>query len=147
MPFSACNRSTAVKPSEEEKNTASRPALQTQSSRLSAPVQTLAGGATHVVAASGPAPKADTTPPKVVVSDHIQDLPVAQLAAQHLHLAQRLVALDDLGERLASRLVDPAVCSMILLGQPGVVIISEGDEREQSGGPFRRWEDAQRYDR
>ncbi len=28
------------------------------------------------------------------------------------------LALDDLGERLASRLVDPAVCTVIVLGEP-----------------------------
>ena len=93
--FSACNRSTAVKASEAEKNTASRPALQTQSSRLSAPVQTLAGGATHLVTASSPAPKADTTPPKVVVSDHIQDLTVAQHAFRFVTHLQSIPGTSD----------------------------------------------------
>ncbi len=44
------------------------------------------------------------------------------------------LALDDLGERLASRLVDPAVCSMILLGQPQRAAEPLGP----SGAPARR---------
>jgi len=46
------------------------------------------------------------------------------------------LALDDLGERLASRLVDPAVCSMILLGQPQRA--AEAPVRRGRGGRPRK---------